>query len=217
MENRGLYASREAAGKILAEYLLKLNLNKPVILAIPRGGVQVAEGISEILKKPIYPLIVKKLPVPGNPELGFGAITQDGNKVLNEEFVKDIGLDEEIIKTISMDVIREIVRRSEAYGVLKKENLESSDVIIVDDGAATGYSLIAGIKSLMSMNPETITVAVPVASKEAAKKLSLMADNFICPIVDDTYFFAVANYYKEWYDLDETDIANLLKSSAKYI
>lgn len=215
MSKIGFYESRESAGKLLSEAITKLNLKNPVILAIPRGGVQVAEAVAKKFDKPIYPLIVKKLPVPGNPEVGFGAVTQNGKIILYEELVKNLKLNEEEIKKISERIMKEMAHRSSVYGVLQDNQVKSADAIILDDGAATGYSLIAGIYSVKSMNPASITVALPVASKEAAIKIEPLVDNFICPLIDDTYYFAVASYYKEWFDLDENDIVNILKTSHK--
>jgi len=213
MDKIRFYNSREEAGDILAEKIVALNLKKPCLLAIPRGGIQVAEGVSDKLKTPIYPIIVKKLPIPGNPEAGFGAIAEDGIKVLDEETVSYLGLNDETVEKISQSVIREIMHRSSIYGNADKEIVKSSDAIIVDDGVATGYSLIAAIKSVKGMNPASITAAVPVASKDAYDRILPLVDNFICPLVEETYFFAVANYYKEWFDLEEDEIVKILKNS----
>ncbi|MDD3012524.1 MAG: phosphoribosyltransferase family protein [Candidatus Gastranaerophilales bacterium] len=211
MDKTGFYYSREEAGSILAEKIMELDLKKPCLLAIPRGGIQVAKGVADKLEIPIYPVIVKKLPIPGNPEAGFGAITEDGIKVLDEKTIAYLDIDEESIERISQNVVREVIHRSSVYGSADRELVKSSDAIIVDDGVATGYSLIAAIKSVKGMNPSSITAAVPVASKEAYKKIQSLVDNFICPLVDETYFFAVANYYKQWFDLEENKIIEILK------
>lgn len=217
MDRSGFFYSREEAGNVLAEKILGLNLNNPCLLAIPRGGIQVAEGISDKLRIPIYPLIVKKMPIPGNPEAGFGAIAEDGVKVLDDKTVNYLGISDEMIEKISQHVIREINHRSDKYGHMDRNIVKSSDAIIADDGVATGYSLIAAIKSVKGMNPKSITAAVPVASKDAYDKIRPLVDNFVCPLVEDTYFFAVANYYKEWFDLEEDEIKRILQeSAAKY-
>jgi len=213
MDKMRFYYSREEAGNILADKIEALNLKKPCLLAIPRGGIQVAQSISDKLNLPIYPVIVKKLPIPGNPEAGFGAITEDGIKVLDEKTVSYLRIDEEEIKHISEKVCSEIIHRSKIYGNAGKDIIETSDAIIVDDGVATGYSLIAAIKSVKGMNPASITAAVPVASEEAYNKIRSMVNNFVCPLIEETYFFAVANYYKEWFDLEESEIIRILKNS----
>ena len=204
------YKSREQAGEVLAEQLVKLNLKKPYLLAIPRGGIQVAEAIADQFKIPINTLVVKKLPIPDNPEAGFGAIAGDGSRVLSEETVSYLRLPQEEIDFIANKVIQEIKHRIEAYGKINPEEVKGSDAIIVDDGVATGYSMIAALKSVRSMNPASITAAVPVSSQQAFLKLSKYADNVICPMVKGTYFFAVANYYLEWFDLSEEQIKSIL-------
>lgn len=207
------YQSRESAGKILAEKILTLSLKSAYLLAIPRGGIQVAEGIADVLNIPIDALVVKKLPAPGNPEYGFGAVTEDGTAVLNDEAVSGLHLNENVIGYITQQVVQEIQHRKEIYGELDDGKISKSDVIIVDDGIATGYSLIAGINTVKKRKPKSITVAVPVSSYSAFSNIKGIVDNFICPIVSDEYFFAVGNYYEEWYDLSEEQIKEILDNS----
>lgn len=211
MAKREIYSSKESAGEVLAEEILKLKLEKPYILAILRGGVQVAKGIAEKLHIPVNPLIVKKLPSPGNPEYGFGSVTEDGTKVLNEEAVRYMGLNSETIEKIAEKVVLEIKHRKELYGGLDDEKIHESDVIIVDDGIATGYSLIAGINTVKKRKPRSLTVVVPVSAQDAYFKVREMTDNIICPLVSKDYFFAVASYYEEWKDLSEEELKAILK------
>lgn len=204
------YHSREAAGEILAEKIAELKLASPHVLAIPRGGIQVAEAVCDRLKVPINVLVVKKLPAPGNPEYGFGAVTEDGTRVLNERAVKSLFLTEDIIDAVAEKVSKEIRHRKEVFGGLDDEKIHNSNVILVDDGIATGYSLIAGIETLKKRVPKSLVVAVPVSSYDAYYKVREMVDDIICPIVSDEMFFAVASYYKEWYDLSEGEIIVIL-------
>jgi len=213
MNNEGFYNSREDAGRILADKIAELNLENPYLLAIPRGGIQVAECVSDKLKIPINPIVVKKIPIPGNPEAGFGAITEDGIKIMDDKAVSYMGISHEAIDKISEGIIKEVIHRANVYGRPDREKVRLSDVIIIDDGVATGYSLIAAITSVKGMKPVSITAAVPVASKFAYDKIVHMVDNFVCPLVDDTYFFAVASYYKEWFDLSEDQIKSIIGTS----
>ncbi len=215
MPKSEIYESRESAGETLAVELKKLNLKTPYLLAILRGGVQVAEGIADGLQIPINPLAVKKLPAPGNPEYGFGAVTEDGTKVLNETAVSYMGLREEEIEKIAANVVTEIQHRKDVFGGLDDEKIRGSDVIIVDDGVATGYSLIAGINTVKKRTPKSLIVAVPVSSGEAYLKIKKDVDNIICPIVSSDYYFAVASYYKEWFDLSEDQIKSVLNEYKK--
>jgi len=205
------YDSKESAGEILAEQMEGMKFESPYVLAILRGGIQVAKGIADKLKVPVNPLIVKKLPSPGNPEYGFGAVTEDGTKVLNEEAISYLRISEDTIKRIAERVVKEIQNRKELYGGLEDEKIGKSDVIIVDDGIATGYSLIAGIKTIQKRAPRSITVAVPVSSEESFDKIKNMVDNIVCPLVSNDYFFAVASYYDEWRDLSENEIKKVLE------
>ena len=211
MNNDFIYPSREAAGEILAQKLRSLNLNKPFLIAIPRGGIQVAEAIADEFKIPVNTIITKKLPIPESPEAGFGAISEEGEKILDEETASYLGLSDSDIEGISKKVIEDIKHRTQIYGSVDKNKVRSSDVIVVDDGVATGYSLIAALKSIRKMNPNSITAAVPVSSEEAYHKILRYADNVVCPLIARSVFFAVAAYYKEWYDLSETQIQKILK------
>ncbi len=206
------FISRKSAGEILAQKIKELNLNRPYLLAIPRGGIQVAEGIADSLKIPINALVVKKLPAPENPEYGFGAVTEDGTKVLNEEAVRNLQIGDNAIDNIARGIVSEIQHRKEVFGGLEDEKIHNSDVIIVDDGIATGYSLIAGIKTVQKRKPNSITVAVPVSFDSAYQAVKDMVDIVVCPIVSSGYFFAVASFYKEWYDLPEQEIVYILDS-----
>lgn len=204
------FHSRETAGEVLAEKIAKLNLESPHLLAIPRGGIQVAEAVADRLKVSIKPLVVKKLPAPGNPEYGFGAVTEDGTMVLNEKAVNTLFLTEDIIEKTAQSVVEEIQHRKEAFGGLDDEKIHNSNAIIVDDGIATGYSLIAGIETIRKRNPKSITVAVPVSAYDSYFRVKDMVDEIICPIVSDEMFFAVASFYEEWHDLSEGEIINIL-------
>ncbi len=215
MQKFNRYDSREAAGEILASEIEKLNPTAVCLLAIPRGGIQVAEAIADRLEVPITPLVVKKLPAPGSPEYGFGSVTGDGTRVLNEKAVNLLNISDETIEKIAGGVVLEIQHRKELYGGIDDEKISRSNVIIVDDGIATGYSLIAGINTVKKRTPKSVTVAVPVSSYSAYFNIKGMVDNIICPIVSDEDFFAVASYYKEWYDLSEQEIINLLNRYKK--
>ena len=212
MDRFNTYPSRESAGEVLADLLDMLDIANPYLIAIPRGGIQVAEAIADKLRVPINPIIVKKLPIPENPEAGFGAITADGTKVLDEETVNYLRLSEDQINRISEKVVQEIKHRLEAYGSITPDHVKGADAIVVDDGAATGYSTIAALKSIKNMQPKSLIAALPVSSGEAYSKISKIADTTICPKVESTYFFAVGNYYDEWYDLSEEQIKGILKA-----
>ncbi|HSA06204.1 MAG TPA: phosphoribosyltransferase family protein [Candidatus Gastranaerophilales bacterium] len=205
------YESKEAAGEILAEKLFELKLEKPYIMAVLRGGVQVAQVIADKFKLPVHPLIVKKLPSPENPEYGFGAVTEDGTLVLNENAVLSLKLSRDIIEKIANTIVLEIQRRKNIFGELDNKKISESDVIIVDDGIATGYSLIAAINTVKKRRPKSITIAVPVSSLSAYSVIKKLADNIVCPLISSDYFFTVAAYYKTWSDLSEESLKFIIE------
>ena len=195
---------------MLIKLIQKLNLQNLLLLAIPRGGIQVAEPIAHKLKIPIYPFIVKKLPIPDSPETAFGAIAPDGTMVLDEKTIRYLGLTENIINATAERVKGEITHRIKIYGGFNVEEIRGKDVIVVDDGVATGYSLIAALKSIKKMLPKSLTVCVPVSSYNAFQKIIPLVDNIVCPIVDEYSFFAVGYYYEEFNDLPEDEIKAIL-------
>jgi len=115
-----------------------------------------------------------------------------------------------MINRIAARIMEEVKHRTQIYGAIELKKIRDSDAIVVDDGVATGYSLFTALKYIRNMKPKSLTAAVPVSTKEAHERLKLYADNVICPLVDESYFFAVANYYKEWYDLTEEEIKRIL-------
>ncbi len=204
------FDSKESAGSILADELEKIKVTKPFLLAIPRGGIQIAEAIAERFNVPIQAIIAKKLPLPLYPEVAFGAMTEDEINIINEEMVKDYGITKEILNEIYTRVNKEIKHRIEAYGRFDMQQVNNAEVIIIDDGVATGSSLIAAIKRVKSMKPSRLIVAVPVSTQTAYEIIKPTVDTFISYIVDSTPYFAVSRYYKEWKDLSEKEIIDVL-------
>ncbi len=211
------FESKEKAGEILADELEKIKVKKPFLLAIPRGGVQVAEAVAERFEVPINTIIAKKLPLPLYPEVAFGAMTEDEINILNKQMMKDYGISEKELKEIYNRVNEEIKHRIEAYGRFEKEDVKGAQAVIIDDGVATGSSLIAAIKRVESMQPSKLIVAVPVCTQNAYEKIKPMADVFISHIVDANPYFAVSRYYKEWKDLSEKEIIDVLNKYKKNI
>jgi len=215
MQNYKTYKSREEAGKVLAGELEKLSLQNPYLIAIPRGGIQVAQAIADRFNIPINVIVTKKLPVPGSPETGFGAITEDGHRVFNEDYLGYLNLTGAELEEICQGVISEIKHRVDVYGSYDKEKIRGADVIVVDDGVATGYSLIAALMNVRSYNPKSVIAAVPVCSAGAYQKIKANADTVVCPIVDSGTFFAVGYFYEDFSNLSEAEIQKILKKYRK--
>ncbi|MGZ7168138.1 MAG: phosphoribosyltransferase [Halobacteriota archaeon] len=207
-----MYKDRIQAGQVLAGLLLeRFEGQEAVVLAIPRGGVQVAYPIALSLRALLDLVIPRKLPVPHNIEAGFGAITADGSRVLNDDLIIYLGLTDDQIDDISTRVLTEVKRRDEHYrGNKPFPDLKNRLAIIVDDGLATGYTALAAIKFVKRRQPERTILAVPVASLGAERLVKPEVDEYMCPLTSDTPWFAVASFYERFYDLTDDEVLDCL-------
>lgn len=208
-----MYKDRIQAGQVLAGLLLeRFEGQEAIVLAIPRGGVQVAYPIALRLRAVLDLIIPRKLPVPHNVEAGFGAITADGSRVLNDDMIIYLGLTDDQIDEISTRVLTEVKRREERYrGNEPFPDLKNKIAIIVDDGLATGYTALAAIKFVKKQQPKRVVSAVPVASLGAEMLVKSQVDEYICPLTSDTPWFAVASFYERFYDLTDDEVLDCLK------
>lgn len=208
------YRTRNEAGKVLTEELLKLEFPKtPIVLAIPNGGLAVAEPIARALDAELDLIIVRKLQIPWNPEAGFGALTSLGTVILNKQLISHLGFSDSQIESVIEKTKAQIATRKAAYaGLVGHVNPAKSDVILVDDGLASGYTMMAAVKSVSNLGPTSITVAVPTASARAVKLVQDSVDRLICPRVETGHIFAVANAYQNWYDVPDSEVVDLLQT-----
>ncbi len=161
---------------------------------------------------PLDLIIVRKLPIPYNPEAGFGSISWDGEVILNERLVKHLQLSGEEISRAIDDVKHELERRMERFrGKRPFPELKGMTVILVDDGLASGYTMLAAISSIKKRSSAGIMVAVPTASKNGLDLVSPYVDEIFCLNFRETTVFAVADAYQEWHDLTEQEVLELLK------
>jgi predicted phosphoribosyltransferase len=209
---RWSYRDRNHAGEILAEEVVKVReWSKPLVLAIPNGGVSVAAPITDALKASFDVIIVRKLQIPHNTEAGFGALTSLGTLILNEALVARLRLSENDIEVVRERTLKQIESRKEAYsGLVGIENPKDRDVILVDDGLASGFTMVAAIQSVKMTGPNSITVVVPTSSKSAAQRVKPLVDDLICPRIESGFVFAVANAYENWYDVPESEVLDFL-------
>ncbi len=207
------YSDRCAAGKILAQKICALNLQETVlVLAIPNGGLAVAVPIAETLTADLDLLIVRKLQIPYNPEAGFGAISSLGTVILNEPLVAHLGLSQSQIQSVIQRTKTQIETRQTAYaGLVGQQSPDGRIVILVDDGLASGYTMLAAIQSVRARGPQKIIVAVPTGSATAVSRVRDQVDMLICPHVGSAYVFAVADAYQNWYDIPEDEVIALLR------
>ena len=204
-----MFRNRTEAGKKLAEKLIKYKANKEaIILALPRGGVPVAFEGAKKLKIPIDLIIVRKLPIPDNPEAGIGALSETGEIVWQpqkESYPKDV------IEEILIEQKKEIERRTK---ILRKgrdlPKLKNKIVILIDDGLAMGSTMMAALKTAKKEGAKKVVVAVPVAGKDVLERIKKEADEVVCLEVP-LFFQAVAQVYENWYDLDDQEVLEIMK------
>jgi putative phosphoribosyl transferase len=212
-----VYRDRAHAGDILAGLLKPYGREKLVLLVIPNGGMPVGFSIFKKLSKEnsnieFKLIIVRKIPIPYNTEAGFGAITIDGTIILNEPLVARIGLNEQQIKKAASTVLEDMKLRLKRYGIeTQRFELKDKVAVLIDDGIASGFTMIAAIKSIQKYNPRKVVVAVPTAPRSSVDRVAPLVNDLVCPDIQDTFSFAVANAYQNWYDLEVEEVRTILK------
>ncbi|MPZ52575.1 MAG: phosphoribosyltransferase [Acidimicrobiia bacterium] len=205
------YANRADAGRRLAEELLPLfEGRRPVVLGLPRGGVPLAAEVSAALQAPLDVLVVRKIPTPGQPELALGAVGEGDVKVLNKRIVAALGLNEDQISQLAAALAGEVEDRLRRFrGGDEGIPIRDRDVIVVDDGMATGASMMAAIAVASAQGVGSVTVAVPVASVDAVKLVSQDADKVVT-MGTPRYFRAVGEWYADFTQTTEEEVIELL-------
>ena len=205
-----MFRDRTEAGKKLAERLIKYKANKEVIiLALPRGGAPVAFEVAKKLKLPLDLMMVRKLPMPDNPEAGIGALSETGEIVWQpqKEFYR-----EEVVKKILAEQKQEVKRRIKILREGRKlPSLKNKIVILIDDGLAMGSTMEAAIKTAKAEGAKKLVLAVPVAGREVLARMKEMADEVICLEVP-LFFQAVAQVYENWSDLEDKEVIAIMKN-----
>lgn len=208
-----IFSDREAAGKILGEKLaaFKTCLTNPIVLGIPRGGVAIGYSISEVLKAPFDAIVLRKLPIPDSPEVGFGAVTVDKTTIFNEEMLAHLSLKQAEISRIVNEVYEEVLRRNRIYrGNRPFPSLAGRSVILADDGLATGFTILAAIRFVKKSKPKEIITAVPVAHREAYNLVEKEADRVVILHISDLPYFAVAAFYEEFPEMSDSEVKKLV-------
>ncbi len=208
-----MFKNRKDAGEKLAQALEKYRIENPVILAIPRGGVEVGLQVAAKLNADFSLIIARKLPFPDNPEAGFGAIAENGSTFIFENAY--YWLAGETIEEIKQQQIAEIERRINTLrGGNPLPEIAGRTVIIIDDGIAMGSTMRAAIELCKNKKAGKIVVAVPVAGKEVAEKLQEKVDELIVLEIPAN-FRAVAQVYERWYDVSDEEVLDLLRESIR--
>jgi predicted phosphoribosyltransferase len=207
-----VFRDRYEAGRALGKELMRCKGVDAIVLAIPSGGAPVASEISRIVDLPMDMVIVRKLQIPGNPEAGFGALTPDGDRVLNGGLVRELRLTPEQIREQIERTLRVMEQRSLRFrGAKPYPGLKDRHVIIVDDGLASGYTMMAAIRWVKKMAPKRVIVAVPTGSERTIERVLPEVDEIICLNVRSSFPFAVAEAYRSWYDLSDEEVLKLIR------
>jgi predicted phosphoribosyltransferase len=210
------YPDRQAAGKMLAPYLKAYaNCKEVLVLGLPRGGVPIAYEIALSLSAPLDVLIVRKLGVPWQKELAMGAIASNGIVFLNKEILNNLHISQaEINKTMEAE-INELARREKVYrGNRSPLQLTNHIIILVDDGIATGATMIAAIEAVRQQKPKRIVVAVPVATPASCEEINSLVEEIVCPLQPDN-LYAVGAWYDEFSETSDEEVRLLLDQNTE--
>ena len=207
------FTDRIDAGKRLALALKDFSGKNGVVLAIPRGGVVVGYVIAKALNLPLDVIIPRKIGAPDNPELAIGAVAEDGTAILDNNLIKYLGVSREYIKEETERQKQEIERRLKLYRQdTSYPNLKGLDVIVVDDGIATGSTMKAALASVKNRGAASITVAVPVGPPSTIEELNKMADRVVC-LYTPEFFQAIGEFYGDFSQTSDEEVIKLLGES----
>lgn len=212
-----MFRDREEAGRRLAERLRALDLPRPLVLALPRGGVPVAYEVATALQAPLDLVLVRKIGVPFQPELALGAVV-DGDTpeiVVNEDIARALGISEDEIARAAAREIAEIERRRRIY--LRGRAplpVAGRTAIVVDDGIATGATVRAALQALRRRDPERLVLAIPVAPPDTVAALRAVTDEIIC-LEMPHHFTAVGAYYGDFAQLSDAEVIALLDQAGE--
>lgn len=209
------FRDREEAGKKLAWALKDLVGREVVVLAIPRGGVVVASEVAKELGAQLDVVITRKIGAPGEPEYAIGAVTQDGEVVLDETAVKMLGIKGEYIDREAASQREEVRERLKRF---RGENpfppLKGKVVVIVDDGVATGSTVFAALMSVRAQAPASVVVAVPMGPAETISRLANEADRVVCLETPEP-FFAIGQFYSDFPQVEDEEVKRILDAHRK--
>jgi putative phosphoribosyl transferase len=210
------FRDRTDAGRQLAAQLTRYaNRRDGIVLALPRGGVPVAFEVATVLHLPLDIFLVRKLGVPWFEELAFGAIASGGIRILNEEIVKGLELDNSIIDHVAAKAQQELTRRELAYrGDRPILDLRARTVILVDDGVATGATMRAAVRAVRERSPAGIVVAIPIAPPDACDTLRAEVEDLVC-LIAPRDFGAIGAYYRDFSQTTDDAVRGLLERAQR--
>jgi len=205
-----MFSDRIDAGKQLGRKLEFLKGQDPLILAIPRGGVVVADTIATVLDCKLDIIVSRKIGAPQNPELAIGAVLHDGSYFPNSEVVKMLQVPQSYIDLEKSIQMKEIERRLINYRGSMQYNLENKIIVIVDDGIATGATILVATLWVKKQKPKKVIIAVPIGSNESIQKLREIADEVVVLHSPD-FFNAVGEFYKDFEQVEDETVLGIMR------
>lgn len=210
-DRTGLFADRYEAGQVLSGLVGQLDLQHPLVFAIPAGGLPVAVPLAEALNCQLDVAVVSKITLPWNTEAGYGAVAFDGSYLLNEAMIRAVGLDESDVTRGLEETRAKVIRRVAA---LRKgrpmPDMHAHEVIVVDDGLASGFTMRAAVAALRRAGARELIVAVPTGHENSVRSLAEKVDIICCPNIRGGRSFAVASVYQHWSDVSEAEAEQIL-------
>ena len=204
------FKNRKDAGEQLGKALDKYNSKDTVVLGIPRGGVVVAAEVARVIGAPLDVIIPRKLGAPHNPEVAIGAVTQDGTIIRDEIMVKRLGLSEGQLVNMAEEVYDEIDRRIQKYRNGRAGlDLTGKIVIVVDDGIATGFTVLAALQSVRNSGASKVVLGVPVAPADTLSTFRETVDDLVC-LESPEVFYAVGQFYNDFDQTSDQEVISLL-------
>jgi len=211
------FADRRAAGRLLAQAVMKLNLANPVVLALPRGGVPLGYEVAKALKAPLDVLLVRKIGAPGHAEYGIGALVDGASPqvVIDETAARMTGADKAYVDRQIALLLAEIERRRAIYLTGPPIRLAGHTAIVVDDGIATGGTMRAALQALAKAGPARTVLAVPLAPRDVVTELRNHCDQLICLASPDP-FYAVGAHYGDFTQTEDSEVIELLAEARNW-
>ena len=205
-----MFSDRIDAGKQLGKKLEFLKKQNPLILAIPRGGIVIADAIASFLGCKLDIIVSRKIGAPHNQELAIGAVLHDGSYFPNSEVVKMLQVTQNYINLEKSIQMKEIERRLINYRGSMQYNLENKIIVIVDDGIATGATILVAALWVKKQKPKKVIIAVPVGSKDSIQKLREIADEVVVLHAPD-FFNAVGEFYKDFEQVEDETVLEIMR------
>jgi predicted phosphoribosyltransferase len=207
--------NRDEAGKLLAQALKNAG-KEAIVLAVPRGGVVVGFEVAKALGIQLDVIVTKKIGAPDNPELAIGAVAEDGTYILDDSIVRQLYVPKGYIEEEVERQRQEIQRRLQRYrGNVPYPSLKNREVIVVDDGVATGATLKATLRLVRSKGAKSVTVAVPVGPPDTIRELERLADRVVCLLMPEP-FYAIGQFYDDFSQTEDEEVTDLLKRSKEW-